>query len=177
MNFVKFLRTLFLQNISGPLLLKLISGNYSFFMNKELSKAIMTSTRLTNKFLRNRSLENREKFNKQCNYCIHLVRKSKRVYHGNLNEKHITNNKNFWRTVKPFLLNNRKITLVENDEVINDDAKVAETLNCFLTEAVLNLKISRYKISSIVLDVNESDKFIDKIVEKYKHHSCVTTIK
>ena len=104
-------------------------------MNKELSKAIIKRTRLRNKFLRNKSPGNRENFNKQRNYCVHLVRKSRREYYGNLNEKNVIDNKIFWKTVKPFLssktTNDSKITLVEYDKVINDDTKVAETLNSF----------------------------------------------
>ena len=118
-------------------------------MNKELSKTIMKRTRLRNKFLINRSPGNRENFNKQRNYCVHLVRKSKREYYGNLNEKNVTYNKTFWKTAKPFLSsktrNHSKITLAENNKVINDDTKIAETLNSFFTEAVLNLKIPKYK--------------------------------
>ena len=45
-------------------------------MNKELSKAIMIRTKMGNKF-KSRSHENRENFNKQRNYCVQLVRKSK----------------------------------------------------------------------------------------------------
>ena len=114
---------------------KSIRGNHSPVMNKELSKAIIKRTRLRNKFLRNKSPGNRENFNKQRNYCVHLVRKSRREYYGNLNEKNVIDNKIFWKTVKPFLssktTNDSKITLVENDKVINDDTKVAETLNSF----------------------------------------------
>ena len=77
--------------------------------------------------------------------------------------------------LKPFLssktTDHSKITFIENDKVINDDTKVAETLNSFFTEAFL------YKTSSIVMDENESNKDIDRIVEKYKHHPSVTAIK
>lgn len=45
--------------------------------------------------------------------------------------------------LKSFLLskstNQSKIILVENDEIINDETKVTETLNSFFTETVLNL--------------------------------------
>ena len=126
-----------------------VRKNHSPFMNKELSKTIMKRTRLRNKFLINESPGNRENFNKQRNYCVHLVRKSKREYYGNLNEKNVTDNKTFWKTVKPFLSNkitkHSKITLAENNKVINDDTKIVETLNSFFTEAVLNLKIPKYK--------------------------------
>ena len=83
--------------------------------------------------------------------------------------------------LKSFLLskstNQSKIILVENDVVINDETKVAETLISFFTEAVLNLKTPKYKTSSIVMDKNESNKDIDRIVEKYQHHPSVTAIK
>ena len=92
-------------------------------MNKELSKAIVIRTKMGNKF-KNRSHENRENFNKQRNYCVQLVRKSKREYYGNLNEENVTDNKTFWKTVKLFFFLSKttihsKITLVENDEVTN----------------------------------------------------------
>lgn len=60
--------------------------------------------------------------------------------------------------LKSFLLskstNQSKIILVENDEIINDETKVTETLNSFFTETVLNLKTPKYKTSSIVMDKN-----------------------
>ena len=56
-----------------------------------LSKEIMTKTRLRNKFLKDRSEENKKKYSKQRNYCVSLLRKSKSDYFGNLNEKNINN--------------------------------------------------------------------------------------
>ena len=84
--------------------------------------------------------------------------------------------------VKPFLAskttNHSKITLVENEKVINDDTKAAETLNSFFTEAVFfNLKIPKYKTSSIVMDENKSSKDIHRIIEKHNYHPSVTGIK
>ena len=58
-----------------------------------LSKEIMTKTRLRNKFLKDRSEENKKKYSKQRNYCVSLLRKSKSDYFGNLNEKNNNDNK------------------------------------------------------------------------------------
>ena len=48
-------------------------------------------------------------------------------YYGNLNERDIADNKNFWKTVKPFLsvksINSDKIYLIENGELINSKSK------------------------------------------------------
>ena len=84
--------------------LKYARGSHMPFMNKALSKEIMTRARLGDKFLKDRSEENKKKYSKQRNYCVSLLRKSKSNYFGNLNDKNINDNKTFWKTVKPFLL-------------------------------------------------------------------------
>ena len=91
-------------DIHAPHKQKYARGNHMPFMNKALSKEIMTRTRLRNKFLKDRSEENKKKYSKQRNYCVSLLRKSKSNYFGNLNDKNINDNKTFWKTVKPFLL-------------------------------------------------------------------------
>ena len=91
-------------------------------MNKTLSKAIMLRTLLRNKFLKNRSNENKTNYVKQRNHCVSLLRKTKREYYSNLDEKKICNNKTFWKIAKPMLSkkikSNERITLTENDEII-----------------------------------------------------------
>ena len=131
-------------------------GNQMPFMNKDLSKAIMDRTRFRNKFLKNRNDENRKKYSKQRNYCVSLLRKTKKQYYGDLNEKNVLDNKKFWKTVKPFLSYkcplNEKIIIVENDEIISNDK--AEVLNTFFSNIVSNLNIPEYPVN---------DPFIDNI--------------
>ena len=79
------------------------------FFNKELSKAIMTRTKLRNIFLQNRSEENRIRYTKQINFCVSLLRKTKKRYYENLNEKFVVDNKLFWKTVKPLLSDNELV--------------------------------------------------------------------
>ena len=66
---------------------KYVRGNQSPFMNKTLSKAIMLRTNLRNKFLKNRSNENKTNYVKQRNHCVSFLRKTKREYYSNLDEK------------------------------------------------------------------------------------------
>ena len=47
----------------------------------------MKCTKLRNKFLKD----------------VSLLKKAKREYFGNLNEKKLCDNKTFWKTLKPFL--------------------------------------------------------------------------
>ena len=57
------------------------------FFTKELSKEIMTRSRLHNKYIKNRNEENRAMYVKQRNYCVSLVRKSKKKYYENLDKE------------------------------------------------------------------------------------------
>ena len=61
-------------------------GNHMPFLNRALSKEIMTRTRLRNNFLKDRSEENKRKYSKQHNYCVSLLTKSKSEYFGNLSK-------------------------------------------------------------------------------------------
>ena len=104
-------------------------------MNKTLSKAVMTRSRLRNKFLKNTNNENKLKYTKHRNYCTKLFKKQKKMYYNSLDTKLVTDNKKFWKTVKPLFsenhFSNNKITLVEGDEIISTDKEVAEKFNSF----------------------------------------------
>ena len=69
-----------------------IRSTHKPFINNEISKATMTRSRLRNRYLKNRSEENRKLFCKQRNKCVSLLRKSKKDYFASLNEKSITDN-------------------------------------------------------------------------------------
>ena len=91
----------------------------------------MKRTRLRNKFFKEKTVENRKNYNKQRNYCVTLLRKVKKEYYNSLDEKHV------WKTVKSFLsdkkVNSPKITLVEKNEIINKEEKIAEIFNTYFT--------------------------------------------
>ena len=132
-------------NHHAPAKQKFVRGNHLPFMNKTLSKAIMHRTRIYNKYLRNKTDKSKRKYTKQRNYCVSLLRKSKREYYSNLDVKNITDNKTFWKTVKPFLsdkvTSTQKITLTENDKIVNNDNDTARVLNTFFSNIVPDLKI------------------------------------
>ena len=64
-------------------------------MSKQLKKAIMTRTHLLNKFRKDNSAGNLFAYKKQRNFCVKLLRKSKKNFFNNLNVKKITDNRNF----------------------------------------------------------------------------------
>ena len=77
-----------------------------------------------------------------------LLRKSKKVYYSNLDEKKVTDNKTFWKTIKPFLsdkiVSREKVTLIEEDEIVESDINTAQILNTFFSNIVSKLKIAEY---------------------------------
>ena len=148
------------------------------FMNKDLSKAIMDRARFRNKFLKTRNDENRKKYSKQRNYCVSLLRKTKKQYYGDLNEKNVLDNKKFWKTVEPFLSDkcplNEKIIIAENGEIISNDKEVAEVLNTFFSNTVSNLNIPEYPVNDPFID-NINDPIL-KAIFKYKNHPSTKAI-
>ena len=77
-----------------------------------------------------------------------LLRNVQKQYFGSLDKKHVTDNKTFSKTVKPFLSdetgNSPKIKLAEKNKIIVNEEKIAETSNTFFTNIVSNLKIPLY---------------------------------
>ena len=72
-------------------------------MNKKLSKEIMKRSRLRNKFLNTKSDIDRKAYNKQHNYVASLLRNEKKNFYSSLDTKVVTDNRTFWKTVKPLL--------------------------------------------------------------------------
>ena len=87
---------------------KYLRWNNKPFMTEALSKSIMERTRLRNTFFKNLIVANKLAYTKQRTFCVSLLRKVKREYFANLNEKNITDNRKFWQTVKPFLSEKNK---------------------------------------------------------------------
>ena len=147
-------------------------------MNKTLSKEIMKRTTLRNKFLKNRNDYNKREFSKQRNYCVPYVRKSKKLYYSNLDEKKVTDNKTFWKTIKPFLSNKimsrEKVTLIEEDEIVESDINTAQILNTFFSNIISNLKIIEYVNCDPISD-NINDLVIKSSV-KYCNHPSILKI-
>ena len=114
-------------------------------MNKALSEEITIRTRLRNKFLKDRSEENKKKYSKQRNYCVSpLLRKSKLNYFENLNEKISMITKHFGNYYVLFIgKTTNKMTLVDNkEEIIVGDYNTAKVLNTFSSNNVNRLHIT-----------------------------------
>ena len=76
-----------------PIKKKYVRGNNMPFFNKELSGPHKKRTQLRNRFLKKRSNQNKKLYSKQRNFCVSLLRKTKRRHYANLNHKDIADNK------------------------------------------------------------------------------------
>ena len=91
-----------------------------------MKNAFMTRIRLRNIYLKNLSDNNKREYNKQKLLRISFTKNKN--YYANLNEKNLTDNKQFWRTVKPLLSDkiksSKKMTLIEQKETLDADGNL-----------------------------------------------------
>ena len=148
-------------------------------MNKTLQKEIMKRSRLRNIFLKTKTEVDKTAYNKQRNHCASLTRKTIKDYYSNLDEKCVIDNKKFWKTVKPFLsdktMMDDNITLVENDEIITDDLKVAEIFNNFFSETNLNIRTNEDILTDTSCYIDDDP--VLKAIKKYENHPSLKMIK
>ena len=121
---------------------KYIRANNSPFMNNELSEAIMVRSRLKNKSLKIKTIGTKNAYKKQRNYWVSILRQAKKNFYGYLNPRLISDNKIFWKQVKPFFSGKtpRNINLVisEDNKVISNPTTCAEIFNNFFMDVIKN---------------------------------------
>ena len=88
----------------------------------------MKRSRLRNEYLKNNE-ENRKLHVKQINYCVFLLRKTKKAYYENLDERKVSDDKLFIENKsslsKKFNARER-IKLSENGEIVKNEKETAE---------------------------------------------------
>ena len=159
-------------NKHAPLKKKYVRANDVPFMTKALRKAVILRTRLRNKYNQNRIAENWNNFRRQRNLCVKLFRTEKKRYYNTLDVNLITDNKQFWKSVKPLfsdkIKTQSKIVLVENDEIISDDRQVAEIFNNYFVTVTETLGITEN-----LDNIRSTEGIIDPVdiaIEKYANH-------
>ena len=122
LNFTNFfLNTL---NVHAPLKSKLIRANNSPYITKSLRKAIMKRSALETQYFKKQTENSLRAYKKQKNYCSRLYKKERKAFFDNSNPSIVRDNKSFWKNVKS-LFYTTNIKLVENDDIIKDNNKVA----------------------------------------------------
>ena len=132
-----------------PVKVKVLSFNNNAFKIKSLRKAIMLRSRLKNNFNKQRSDENWDNYKKQRNFCVKLLRQTKEKYFSDINVKSISDNKKFWKTIKPFFsnkgLNTNSMMLVEDNGIVRNEEIIANIMNNYFTNITTHLKLKPTK--------------------------------
>ena len=97
-------------NKHAPLKKKFLRANHAPYMTRTLRKTIMRRYQLQTKYFKNKSQNDYLAFKKQKNFCSKLYKKERKNYYNSLEIKNITDNKQFWKTIKPFLSEKIKTT-------------------------------------------------------------------
>ena len=122
---------------------------------------------------KNSSAKNWNRYKKQRNFCIKLLRQTKEKYFNNINFKKVSDNNTFWKSVKPFFsnkgLNSNNILLIEGNEIVNDDGKIATIMKRYFMNITKSMNLKTNKISHREELVN--------ILDTFKNHKSVQRIK
>ena len=158
----------------------MLRANHAPYVSKALRKAIMKRSCLENVYFKKQDNHSLRAYKKQKNYCSRLYKKERKKFFNNLNPKFVSDNKSFWKTVKPLFSSkgsyNANIKLTDKDEIIQNDENVAETLNSFFENAVSSLKLNENSFVINNKHKNIQDP-IEKIIAKYQFHPSILIIK
>ena len=110
-------------------------------MNKELAKAIMTTSHLKNIFIKDKNKQNWEAFAKQRNKCTKLRKNAIKFHVAKVTENGMMTNRCFWKTVKPFLNSKgdhgqQTIILEENDKIHENPTNIPDIFNDYFVKIV-----------------------------------------
>ena len=107
----------------------------------------MVRSRLRNKFLKLKTGDAWNAYRIQRNFCVSLLRDTKRNFYENLDPDTISDNNKFWKQVKPFFSDktptNSRFILSEGDEFTSNPAKCAEIFNNYFSDSVIDLDVDR----------------------------------
>ena len=129
--------------------------------------------KLKNRFNKCRSHENWCNYKTQLNYCVSFLRKAKQQYFKNLNLNDVTDNKSFWRTIKPYFnekgSGSDKIASSVNDSVLTYEKEIANTMNNYFINITKHLNLKPHTAS------NTRD--IEQITSAFNNHVSIKKIR
>ena len=89
-------------NRHAPLKKKMLRANHARYVSKALRKAILKASRLENIYFKNQDNHSLGGYKKQKKLLQSIILKRKKTFFNKLNPKFVSDNKLFWKTLKPF---------------------------------------------------------------------------
>ena len=116
-----------------------------------------------------------DNYKKQRNFCVNLLRNTKKDYLQKLNTKNLADNKKFWKIIEPFFcnkgLNSNKLILREKDVLITDEKALATLMNKYFVNITADLDLKRD--SETLSDTSTS---VSSIIERFHCHQSILKI-
>ena len=139
----------------------------------------MKRSELASKYYKTTNSKNYNNYKKQRNFCSKLYKKERGKFYNNLNINYITDNKKFWKTLKPLLSDkgtcgSSKINMAVDEENLSDDNEIAETFNNYFNNAMksLNLQCDPEHLNN----VSDEDDPIKIAIKKFENYLSIVNI-
>ena len=135
----------------------------------------MLRSKLRNHSLKCKSEEARARFKSQRNFCVILLRKTKRDYYEDLELGKVNDSKKFWNTVKPVfgekVTTRNNITSIENEKVFTSEIELAKTFNKYFVDIVPKLGIKPIdSIRNKGLETGNLSTIIKKVQKSFQYN-------
>ena len=160
-----------------PLKKKQRRFNNSPFLKKALRKAVMAHFRLKNIYNKKRSYDNWDKYKKQRNFCVKLLRKTKQNNFNNIDIKSVSDTNTFWKTIKSYFSNkglySNKIFLSEKGRLTKDAVAIATTVNDYFVSMTQTIGPKQFQFdhtNNLVEDhasINRIKSNLDNVSDKF----------
>ena len=168
-NFVKLL------DQYAPIKTKYVRANNKQHVTKELRKQIMLRSKLKHIADSTDKPEDRARYKRQRNLVVNMNRKAKKSLFNSDSSK--ANSKGFWKTCKPLFSekgcsDDKRIQLIENDQLVSDDDHLAEIFNEFYNSITDRIDIPSWNQEFVT---NETG--VKAAILKYENHPSILKIK
>ncbi len=156
----------------APIKKRIIKHNQVPYMNSNLRKAINVRNAFKRKYDKHKLSQNWERYRKQRNLVTQLRRNSLMEYMKKKCKQNDRNGYEFWQTIKPVISDKSKmsndIILMENNNIVNEPTKVANTLNDHFVNAANGIGKPDF--------ITEFDD-LDSIILPHKDADCIKRIR
>ena len=166
-------------NKHAPLRKKFLRANHAPYIAKTLRKVIMCRSQLETKYLKTETQTDLRLYKKHKNFCSKLHKRERRKYYESLDMKKVLDNKELWKTMRPFLSDKNtvfsQIRIEKNNRIISGDFDFSEEFSTFFKDAVrsLNLNPDEFYLS----DTENLRDPLEIAIRKFENYPGVQAVK
>ena len=114
-------------------------------MTKALRKAIMNRSKLKNIYTKKRTDDHWVYYKNQRNFCVNLLRKTKKDYFQNLNMRNLSSNRKFLKTITLYFsnkgVNSNKFLLKEKGNLVSNKKQLATIMYSLFINITKSLEL------------------------------------